>query len=86
MNINTFQVEGSESVQVGQYRVPPGVDVFPGVRHLLLDPGHWAKPREFCPERFINADGSTIKNDPYFLPFQATKHAGVPTRTKSVTE
>ncbi len=68
------KVEGSKKVQVGNYSIPPGVDVFPGLRYIMHDPKHWDMPWEFRPERFLDPEtGNAVTNNPHFVPFQVSK-------------
>ncbi len=67
------KVEGSKTVQVGNYSIPPGVDVFPGLRYIMHDPKHWDMPWEFRPERFLDPEtGNAVTNNPHFVPFQVS--------------
>ncbi len=64
-------MEGPKPVEIGPYSIPPGVDVFPGLKYIMHDPQYWDSPGEFCPERFIDKDtGRAITNNPYYVPFE----------------
>ncbi len=70
-----IQIEGKEPVRIGQYSIPPGVDVYPGLRFIMFDEEHWDGPHEFRPERFIDQDtGEVILNNPRYVPFQVYKY------------
>ncbi len=65
------QVDGDQPVRVGEYSIPPGVDVYPGLRYIMLDEDHWDRPYQFRPERFIEQEtGELIRNNPRYIPFQ----------------
>ncbi|KAF2071903.1 hypothetical protein CYY_006782 [Polysphondylium violaceum] len=58
--------EALDDIQVGEYFIPKGTQVFPFNYGVLNDPDYWEHPNEFIPERFLANNHSE-----QFLPFGA---------------
>lgn len=54
--------------KLGGYNIPKNTTILIGLRSVLMDVEHWKDPNNFRPERFIDAEGKTFK-DEYFMPF-----------------
>ncbi|KAG8448803.1 hypothetical protein GDO86_015757 [Hymenochirus boettgeri] len=54
------------------YTIPKGMDVFPLLTTVLKDANEFKDPKEFCPERFLDENGSLNKSQA-FMPFSAGK-------------
>lgn len=54
--------------KLGSYDIPINTTILICSNTVLMDPKHWGDPEEFRPERFIDAEGKTFK-DEYFIPF-----------------
>ena len=50
------------------YDIPKNTTILIGLHSVLTDAEHWQDPENFRPERFIDAEGKTFK-DEYFMPF-----------------
>ena len=50
------------------YDIPKNTTILIGLHSVLMDAEHWQDPENFRPERFIDAEGKTFK-DEYFIPF-----------------
>ncbi|XP_037940256.1 probable cytochrome P450 305a1 [Teleopsis dalmanni] len=53
---------------LGGYNIPKNTTILIGLRSVHMDKTHWGDPDIFRPERFIDSEGKTIK-DEYFMPF-----------------
>ncbi|KAH8410715.1 hypothetical protein KR222_000239 [Zaprionus bogoriensis] len=54
--------------QLAGYDIPKNATILISLRSVHLDEQHWTEPRQFRPERFIDAAGKCCK-DEYFMPF-----------------
>uniref|UniRef100_A0A8C5QE10 Cytochrome P450 n=1 Tax=Leptobrachium leishanense TaxID=445787 RepID=A0A8C5QE10_9ANUR len=54
------------------FTIPKGTTIIPVLGSVLSDPAHWAKPKEFYPEHFLDQNGKFCMNDA-FIPFSAGK-------------
>ncbi|XP_065360010.1 probable cytochrome P450 305a1 [Calliphora vicina] len=50
------------------YDIPKNTTILIGLYSVLMDADHWQDPHNFRPERFIDDEGKTFK-DEYFMPF-----------------
>lgn len=53
---------------LGGYNIPKNTTILIGLRSVHMDYNHWGDPECFRPERFIDEEGKTIK-DEFFMPF-----------------
>nr|KAG5694762.1 hypothetical protein BaRGS_002715 [Batillaria attramentaria] len=58
----------SEDVVFHGYAIPKDAIILPLMETVLLDKEIWSNPDEFCPERFLTAEGTCKKPDE-FIPF-----------------
>ncbi|VDM95065.1 unnamed protein product [Thelazia callipaeda] len=74
-NILTFNLlhTTADNVVVGKYFYPAGTICIPQISIALNDPVNFPKPHEFCPERFLESDGITLKKYDAFIPFSIGK-------------
>ncbi|XP_073481217.1 cytochrome P450 2C5-like [Aquarana catesbeiana] len=56
------------------YFIPKGFTIMPLLSSVLKDKAYFAKPDEFYPEHFLDADGNFKKNEA-FIPFSAGKRS-----------
>ncbi|CAI9553572.1 unnamed protein product [Staurois parvus] len=63
------------------YSIPKGTTIIPLLSSILRDKAYFAKPDEFYPEHFLDADGKFKRNDA-FIPFSAGNFSTVPQVTK----
>ena len=54
--------------RIGDYELPAGTTVFSFLWYILNDPAYWIDPRNFRPERFLDADGQFAR-DERLIPF-----------------
>ncbi|XP_005180646.1 probable cytochrome P450 305a1 [Musca domestica] len=54
--------------KLGGYDIPKNTTILMCPFTVMKDTKHWGDPEEFRPERFINDEGKTFK-DEYFIPF-----------------
>ena len=54
--------------RIGDYELPAGTTVFSLLWYILNDPAYWIDPRNFRPERFLDADGQFAR-DERLIPF-----------------
>ena len=62
-----------EDVKFHGYDIPKGTMIMPNVHCIHYDPRYWDEPEEFRPERFLSADGKTLKKHDAFMPFSVGK-------------
>ncbi|XP_077518994.1 cytochrome P450 2J4-like [Amblyomma americanum] len=71
---------------IGGYHIPAGTLVIPNFWKLHNDPTHWPDPSKYDPSRFLNADGTEMKEKPLaFLPFSLGKRS-CPGETLAIME
>ncbi|XP_037686352.1 cytochrome P450 2U1 [Choloepus didactylus] len=58
----------SEKTVLQGYTIPKDTIVLPNLWSVHRDPVIWEKPEDFCPNRFLDAQGQLIKKDT-FIPF-----------------
>ena len=58
----------SEDIQIGDYVIPKGSNIFPSLISVMYDPTFFPNPYDFKPERFIGEDGR-FKQDEHVIPF-----------------
>ncbi|XP_040204231.1 cytochrome P450 2K6-like [Rana temporaria] len=56
------------------YLIPKGTTIVPLLSSILKDKAYFAKPDQFYPEHFLDADGKFNRNDA-FIPFSAGKRS-----------
>ncbi|XP_008502204.2 cytochrome P450 2C19 [Calypte anna] len=55
-----------------EYVIPKGTTIFPVLSSVLHDEKEFPNPDEFCPEHFLNKNG-TFRKSEFFIPFSAGK-------------
>ena len=64
-----------EDVKFHGYDIPKGTLVMHNLHYIHHDPKIWGNPEEFQPERFLSADGKTVKKHDALMPFSVGKRA-----------
>lgn len=62
-----------ERVNVGGYDIEEGTVIAAQVSTLHMDPKYFPNPKKFDPERFLEADGRSVKKIDQFMPFSLGK-------------
>ncbi|XP_069461877.1 cytochrome P450 2K6-like isoform X3 [Ambystoma mexicanum] len=62
--------ETASDVTFKGYFIPKGTLIIPLLASVLQDEAHFAKPKEFYPEHFLDSEGQFVKKEA-FLPFSA---------------
>uniref|UniRef100_A0A023GPH0 Putative cytochrome p450 cyp2 subfamily protein n=1 Tax=Amblyomma triste TaxID=251400 RepID=A0A023GPH0_AMBTT len=71
---------------IGGYHIPAGTLILANFWKLHNDPTHWPDPSKYDPTRFLNADGTEVKEKSLaFLPFSLGKRS-CPGETLAVME
>ncbi|KAK8756662.1 hypothetical protein V5799_000643 [Amblyomma americanum] len=79
-------VRAKYDTTIGGYHIPAGTLVIPNFWKLHNDPTHWPDPSKYDPSRFLNADGTEMKEKPLaFLPFSLGKRS-CPGETLAIME
>ena len=63
----------TEDVKFHGYDIPKGTLVLANLHYIHYDPRNWDEPNEFRPERFLSADGKTVKKHDAFMAFSIGK-------------
>ncbi|XP_076998713.1 cytochrome P450 2U1 [Tamandua tetradactyla] len=58
----------SEKTVLRGYTIPKNTIILPNLWSVHRDPSIWEKPHDFCPNRFLDAQGQLIKKET-FIPF-----------------
>ncbi|XP_068136101.1 cytochrome P450 2K6-like [Hyperolius riggenbachi] len=64
----------TQDVTLRGYFIPKGTTIIPLLTSVLRDEAYFAKPYEFYPEHFLDADGN-FKNNEAFIPFSAGRRS-----------
>nr|XP_006811122.1 PREDICTED: cytochrome P450 2U1-like [Saccoglossus kowalevskii] len=56
---------------VGGYAVPKDTWIWCNLWNVHMDGKYWEEPEDFCPERFLHADGEMLSKRDSFMPFSA---------------
>jgi cytochrome P450 len=59
-------------IPVGNFIIPKGAGIFPGLLNAMYDPNHFPDPHSFKPERFLDGDGKYKPHD-HVIPFSIGK-------------
>lgn len=59
----------TETVQFSKYFIPKNAIMLVSLYSLNMDKNYWKDPETFCPERFLNDDGTLMQHADQFLPF-----------------
>ncbi|NWJ05804.1 CP2H1 protein, partial [Crypturellus undulatus] len=62
----------NKDTHLRDYVIPKGTTIYPLLSSVLHDSKGFAKPEEFNPAHFLNANGTFKKSD-FFMPFSAGK-------------
>ncbi|XP_070806076.1 cytochrome P450 2A13-like [Pituophis catenifer annectens] len=62
----------TQNVQLREYTIPKGTEIFPMLGTAMRDPKHFARPEEFDPQHFLDQKGQFQKNEA-FIPFSTGK-------------
>jgi len=60
-------------VEVAGYKIPKGTMLAGNFMSTHLDPKLWSEPLKFKPERFLDKEGTILKEMPNFFPFSVGK-------------
>lgn len=73
--ISIHRAAGRDTVIDG-YHIPAGTLVLPNLWSVHNDPEHWHNPSTYDPTRFLNSDGTKLKERPQaFVPFSLGRRA-----------
>jgi len=62
-----------EDIHVNGYTLPKGTGIAANFMATHMDPELWEAPEQFCPERFLNEDGTGLRETSHFFPFSVGK-------------
>ena len=62
-----------KDVQFHGYDIPKGTFVLANIYYIHNSPKIWGNPEDFQPERFLSADGKTLKKHDAWMPFSVGK-------------
>jgi len=65
--------KASTDLEVGEFVIPKGTNIMAFIWGIHMNPRNWKDPDTFIPERFLDRDGSVIKNIENFAPFSFGK-------------
>ena len=70
--IGTFH-RALQDVKFHGYDIPKGTLIVANIHYIHYDTRNWDEPQEFRPERFLSADGKTVKKHAALMPFSIGK-------------
>ncbi|XP_076321631.1 cytochrome P450 2J6-like [Tachypleus tridentatus] len=62
-----------EDTTVQEYNVPEGTYVMTNIWAVHHDKAYWKDSDIFCPDRFLNQDGTSVEKPEYYIPFALGK-------------
>ncbi|VDK44386.1 unnamed protein product [Anisakis simplex] len=71
--INLLRTVAEDKLMDDGYFYPAGTLCIPQISIAMNDPENFTNPQTFCPERFLENDGETLKRYDAFMPFSIGK-------------